>query len=132
MKCLLLFAVTACAAFAGQTPMGDSQGITLPPYRNMDEIREVLDGVKTSVQEAYEELLATEPEASGDITVKFAITPAGAVTDLEITCTGGLETLMDPVAETMTSLDFGNSPGQEGNLPVSVPISLLPPQQESD
>jgi predicted RecA/RadA family phage recombinase len=130
MKHLLLITVTVCAVLAGQTPSDNSEGITLLPDRNMDEIREILDGLKTSVQEAYAELLVTAPEASGDITVGFAITPAGEVTDLEITCTEGLETLIDPVTETMTSLDFGSCPGQGENLPVSIPISLLPPRQE--
>lgn len=130
MKLLLLLTVTACAVLAGQTTTNDSEGTTLPPNRSMDEVREVLDGLKTSVQEAYVELLVTEPEASGDITVGFAITPAGEVTDLEVTCTEGLESLIDPVTETMTSLDFGSCTGQVENLPVSVPISLFPPRQE--
>ncbi len=131
MKYLFILLITAYVALAGQTPMGDSEGNTPPPDRNIDDIREILDGVKASVQEAYEGLLITEPEASGDIFVRFAITPDGAVTDLEVTCTDGLETLVDPVTETMTSLDFGSCPGQAENLPVSIPISLLPPQQES-
>ena len=132
MKDLFILLITACTALAAQTPMGDLEGNTPRTDRNIDEIREVLAGVRSSVQEAYEGLLINEPEASGDVTVKFAITPAGMVTDLEITCTEGLETLIEPVTEVVTSLDFGNCPGQEENLPVSVPLSLVPPQQESD
>ncbi len=130
MKQLLLLIIAACAALAGQTPTDDSEDITLPSDRNMDEVREILDVLKPSVQEAYAELLVTAPEASGEMTVGFAITPAGDVTDLEVTCTEGLETLIDPVTETMTSLDFGSCPEQVENIPVFIPVSLVPPLQE--
>jgi len=132
MKIMLFSVITVCVAFAGQSPMSGSEGNMPMSERNMDEIREILDGVKSSVQEAYEELLVTAPEASGELNARFVITPAGAVTDLEVTCTEGLETLVDPVTETFAALDFGSCPGQTENLPVSVPLTLVPPQRESE
>lgn len=132
MKYLFVMAILVWAAVAGHIAAGDWEGNTPPPDRSMDEVREVVAGVRTSIQEVYEVLLVTEAAAAGDVTVKFEITPAGTVTDVEITCTEGLETLIEPVTETVKSLDFGNCPGQQENIPVTVPFSLLPPQLESE
>ncbi|MCK7508514.1 MAG: energy transducer TonB [Desulfobacterales bacterium] len=96
--------------------------------RSMNEVREELSGLNTAITALYEELLSTDSEASGDILIAFSITPEGDVTLAEVTCSEGLETLHDAVLEEVEAMAFLPVPGRRGDLPVSVPVRLLPPQ----
>ena len=78
------------------------------------------------VQSAYEGLLRSDPGASGTITIQFSITPSGSVTGVSVS--GGLSSLHSTVRSAVSGLNFGPAPEQTGNLPVTVPFSLVPPQ----
>jgi TonB family protein len=97
-------------------------------YRNMSDIRRKINIIKMRVQTAYESLLRSNPGASGTITIDFSITPGGAVTGVSISCPSSLSSLQGTVTSAVSSLNFGSAPEQTGNLPVTVPFSLIPPQ----
>ncbi len=97
-------------------------------YRNMSDIRRRINVIKMRVQTAYESLLRSNPGASGTITINFSITPGGSVTGVSVSCPGALSSLQGTVTSAVSSLNFGPAPEQTGNLPVTVPFSLVPPQ----
>ena len=97
-------------------------------YRNMSDIRRKINIIKMRVQTAYESLLRTNPGASGTITISFSITPGGSVTGVSVSCPGALGGLQGTVTSAVNSLNFGPAPEQTGNLPVTVPFNLVPPQ----
>lgn len=97
-------------------------------YRNMSDIRRKINIIKMRVQTAYESLLRSNPGASGTITIDFSITPGGSVTGVSVGCPGPLASLQGTVTSAVSSLNFGPAPEQTGNLPVTVPFSLVPPQ----
>ncbi|MCK5131228.1 MAG: AgmX/PglI C-terminal domain-containing protein [Candidatus Sabulitectum sp.] len=97
-------------------------------YRNMSDIRRKINIIKMRVQTAYESLLRSNPGASGTITINFSITPGGSVTGVSVSCPGPLASLQGTVTSAVSSLNFGPAPEQTGNLPVTVPFSLVPPQ----
>jgi len=97
-------------------------------YRNMSDIRRKINIIKMRVQTAYESLLRSNPGASGTITINFSITPGGSVTGVSVSCPGALSSLQGTVTSAVSSLNFGSAPEQTGNLPVTVPFSLVPPQ----
>jgi len=94
----------------------------------MSEVRAELSVLNTTISSAYEELLSTDPNASGEILIAFSITPEGDVTLTQVTCSEGLEGLHDAVLEEVEAMKFSPAPEQEGDLPVSVPVRLLPPR----
>jgi len=97
-------------------------------YRNMSDIRRKINIIKMRVQTAYESLLRSNPGASGTITISFSITPGGSVTGVSVSCPGSLSGLQGTVTAAVNSLNFGPAPEQTGNLPVTVPFNLVPPQ----
>jgi len=125
---LLVMAVWITASASAVIQVQNTQ--TENSGRSLDEVREQVGYVKVTVQNCYELLLADEPDLSGDIEVSFSITPEGEVTDTEIVCSEGLESLEEPVAEAARALVFEPCSSQLENLPVTVPFSLFPPQAE--
>jgi TonB family protein len=106
-----------------------AEDVTIPDSpRDMSEIRAELSVLNTAIKTAYEELLTTDSNASGEILITFSITPEGDVTLAAATCSEGLETLHEAVLEAVEAMKFLPVPEQEGDLPVSVPVRLLPPQ----
>ncbi|PIE51187.1 hypothetical protein CSA37_13035 [Candidatus Fermentibacteria bacterium] len=97
-------------------------------YRNMSDIRRRVNVIKMRVQTAYESLLRTNPGAGGTITINFSITPSGSVTGVSVSCPGPLSSLQSTVTSAIQGLNFGPAPEQTGNLPVTVPFNLVPPQ----
>lgn len=128
MKNLYVLFLVACIALAGQTAGWSRTGSDQENPRDMEQVREKMASVLTVVKDAYARLLAESPQASGDITVGFAITPEGSVTDVNVTCSPDVESLHDLVAEAVAGLDFGASATQRENIPVTAPISLAPPR----
>ena len=99
-----------------------------PTGRNMHDIREKISEVKTVIQNDYEVLLETSPEAMGILTVNFSITPEGSVSDVLVECPVELTDLRENVVTAIEELDFGPAPDQTANLPIEIPFSLSPPQ----
>jgi len=97
-------------------------------YRNMSEIRQRLNVMKMRIQTAYEGLLRSDPSAGGRISISFAITPSGSVTAVSVSCPGSLASLQATVTSAVNSMNFGPAPEQTSNLPVTVPVNLVPPQ----
>lgn len=97
-------------------------------YRNMSEIRQRLNVMKMRIQTAYEGLLRSDPSAGGRISISFAITPSGSVTAVSVSCPGALASLQATVTSAVNSMNFGPAPEQTSNLPVTVPVNLVPPQ----
>lgn len=97
-------------------------------YRNMSEIRQRLNVMKMRIQTAYESLLRNDPTAGGTINISFSITPGGTVTGVSVSCPGSLSSLQATVTSAVNSLNFGPAPEQTSNLPVTVPVRLVPPQ----
>lgn len=120
----------ACSAAAGNFISVQGNGTPDPGERDISEIREKITEVKETVQTAYGELLVNEPEATGEIEVSFLITPDGSVTGVEINTSEGLTELNETVTEAVEALDFGPCPGQEDDLPITVPFSLMPGQED--
>jgi hypothetical protein len=97
-------------------------------YRNMSDIRSRINVVKMRVLSAYESLLRSNPGAGGTITINFSITPGGSVTGVSVSCPGALASLQGTVTSAVQGLNFGSAPEQTDNLPVTVPLNLVPPQ----
>lgn len=97
-------------------------------YRNMSEIRQRLNVLNMRIKTAYEALLRTDPGAGGTINISFSITPGGSVTGVSVSCPPSLAGLQATVTSAVNSMNFGPAPEQTSNLPVSVPVRLVPPQ----
>jgi len=119
---LLLTALPALAQSNGAP--GEDQD------RNMEDVRDEIAKLKESIQEAYAELLEDSPEASGTVELSFLITPQGAIDDIRVSCDEGLESLEEVMITQAEQLSFDNCAGQEDDIPVTVPFSMLPCQEE--
>jgi len=69
-----------------------------------------------------------DPAASGAIEISFLITPEGSVTDVAVVSDETLASLNNLVEESILSLSFAECPEQEGDIPITVPLNLIPPQ----
>ena len=116
---LVITALLTGAAFAQENDL---------VHRDMDEIRVKINEIKEVVQRDYEALLATDPEASGTITVSFLITPVGTVADVSIDCPGELTVIREDIISVLEEIDFGPVPDQIEDIPVTVPFTLTPPE----
>jgi TonB family protein len=97
-------------------------------YRSMSDIRSGINVVKSSVLTDYASLLESKPGVGGTITISFSITPNGSVTGVSVSCPGELACLQETVTSAVQGLNFGSAPEQTDNLPVTVPLNLIPPQ----
>ncbi len=95
-------------------------------YRDMSQIRRKINVIKMRVQSAYEGLLHSDPGVSGTITIQFSITPSGSVTGVSVS--GELSSMHSAVRSAVSGLNFGPASEQTGNLLVTAPFSLIPPQ----
>lgn len=90
-----------------------------------DQVRAELEGVRDQLAAAYEELLVTDPDAAGTITLEFEIIPAGFVSSVSVTCDPGLEPVADVVDGAARRMSF--APGMVDELTeICVPFELLP------
>lgn len=122
MKSTIVLLLISCLA------MSMEDAATPEGLRDMNEVRNVLSPLNTTISDAYKELLTTDSEASGEILISFSITPEGDVILAEATCSEGLETLHDTVLEEVNALEFPPCSEQDGDIPVTVPVRLMPPQ----
>ncbi|MEA3267131.1 MAG: hypothetical protein U9P42_09365 [Candidatus Fermentibacteria bacterium] len=133
----ILAIVIAGTAFAQEDAPGEEE-ITYaaiepedratPNGRDMGAIRIKINEVREVIQEDYEVLLASDPEASGTISISFSITAQGTVTDASVDCPEALATLQEDVLAKLESLEFGIASEQTEDIPVTVPFNLTPPQ----
>ncbi len=96
--------------------------------RTMNDIRRKINTINMRVKRAYEDLLRTNPTAGGTINVSFSITPSGSVTGVSISAGGSLSSLEPSVRAAVQSLNFGPSSEQIEDIPMTVPINLVPPE----
>lgn len=96
--------------------------------RTMTDIRRKINMINMRVKRAYEDLLRSDPSAGGTINVSFSITPSGTVTGVSVSAGGNLASLEPAVRAAVQSLNFGPSSEQTANIPMSVPINLVPPE----
>jgi hypothetical protein len=96
--------------------------------RTMNDIRRKINMINMRVKRAYEDLLRTNPTAGGTINVSFSITPSGSVTGVSVSAGGSLSSLEPAVRAAVQSLNFGPSSEQTENIPMTVPINLVPPE----
>ena len=130
---LALLSVALGTAFA-QEEAGNASDATYAPIeespdgRDLGSIRAKVNEIKTVVQTDYEVLLATESEAEGTVSVTFAITPEGTVSDAEVECTEDLISLQADILTAVEALEFEPSADQTESIPITVPFTLTPPQ----
>lgn len=96
--------------------------------RTMTDIRRKINMINMRVKRAYEDLLRSDPSAGGTINVSFSITPSGTVSGVSVSAGGNLASLEPAVRAAVQSLNFGPSSEQTANIPMSVPINLVPPE----
>ncbi|MFO8183835.1 MAG: hypothetical protein R6U39_06635 [Candidatus Aegiribacteria sp.] len=96
--------------------------------RTMTDIRRKINMINMRVKRAYEDLLRSDPSAGGTINVNFSITPGGTVSGVSVSAGGSLAALEPAVRAAVQSLNFGPSSEQTANIPMSVPINLVPPE----
>ncbi len=96
--------------------------------RNMEEIRTQISELKDIITHDYEILLSENPEAKGTITLSFSITPEGSILEPAVECSEDLRPLHESVLEALKNLEFAPESEQQEDIPVTVPISLLPPE----
>ncbi len=96
--------------------------------RNMEEIRGKISELKDVITGDYEILLAENQEAQGTITLSFSIAPDGSVLEPLVECSEVLSPLHEPVLEALKNLEFRPEEDQQEDIPVTIPISLLPPE----
>ncbi|NOQ22844.1 MAG: hypothetical protein GQ565_09410 [Candidatus Aegiribacteria sp.] len=96
--------------------------------RSMNDIRRKINMINMRVKRAYEDLLRSNPAAGGTINVSFSITPGGSVVGVSVSASGSLATLEPVVRAAVQSLNFGVSSEQTENIPMSVPMNLIPPE----
>ncbi|OPL19463.1 MAG: hypothetical protein AVO35_10625 [Candidatus Aegiribacteria sp. MLS_C] len=96
--------------------------------RTMSDIRRKTNMIITRIKRAYEDLLRSNPTAGGTINVSFSITPSGSVSGVSVSAGGSLGSLEPSVRAAVQSLNFGPSSEQTDNIPMTVPINLVPPE----
>ena len=96
--------------------------------RTMSDIRRKINMINMRVKRAYEDLLRNNPTAGGTINVSFSITPSGSVVAVSVSAPGSLSSLSASVQAAVQSLNFGPSSEQIENIPMIVPIILVPPE----
>jgi len=96
--------------------------------RSMNDIRRKINMINMRVKRAYEDLLRTNPSAGGTISISFSITPSGSVVGVSVSASGNLSSLEPSVRAAVQSLNFGASSEQVDNIPMSVPMNLVPPE----
>ncbi len=96
--------------------------------RSMNDIRRKINMINMRVKRAYEDLLRSNPTAGGTISVSFSITPSGSVVGVSVSASGNLSALEPSVRAAVQSLNFGASTEQIDNIPMSVPMNLVPPE----
>jgi len=96
--------------------------------RTMNDIRQKINMINMRVKRAYEDLLRNDPTAGGTISVSFSITPDGSVVGVSVSAPGNLSSLTASVTAAVQSLNFGPSSEQTENIPMSVPMNLVPPE----
>lgn len=96
--------------------------------RTMTDIRRKINMINMRVKRAYEDLLRSNPSAGGTISISFSITPSGSVVGISVSASGSLSSLTPSVRAAVQSLSFGASSEQTDNIPMSVPMNLVPPE----
>ena len=96
--------------------------------RTMADIRRKTNMIIMRIKRAYEDLLRSNPTASGTISVSFSITPGGSVVGVSVSAPGNLSSLTASVQAAVQSLNFGASSEQIDNIPMIVPLNLVPPE----
>lgn len=96
--------------------------------RTMTDIRLKINMINMRVKRAYEDLLRNDPTAGGTINVSFSITPDGSVVGVSVSAPGSVSGLSSAVTAAVQSLNFGPSSEQTENIPMSVPMVLIPPE----
>jgi hypothetical protein len=96
--------------------------------RSMTDIRRKINVINMRVKRAYEDLLRSNPSAGGTISISFSITPSGSVVGISVSASGNLSSLEPSVRAAVQSLNFGVSSEQIDNIPMSVPMNLIPPE----
>ncbi|MCD4775251.1 MAG: hypothetical protein K8S15_04275 [Candidatus Aegiribacteria sp.] len=96
--------------------------------RSMTDIRRKINMINMRVKRAYEDLLRNNPSAGGTISISFSITPSGSVVGISVSAAGSLSSLQPAVRAAVQSLSFGASSEQVENIPMSVPMNLVPPE----
>ena len=96
--------------------------------RTMTAIRQKINMINMRVKRAYEDLLRNDPSAGGTINVSFSITPDGSVVGVSVSAPGSLSALTASVEAAVHTLNFGASSEQTENIPMSVPMNLVPPE----
>jgi len=96
--------------------------------RSMNDIRRKINMINMRVKRAYEDLLRSNPTAGGTINISFSITPSGSVIGISVSAAGSLSSLEPAVRAAVQSLSFGVSSEQVDNIPMSVPMNLVPPE----
>ena len=96
--------------------------------RSMNDIRRKINMINTRVKRAYEDLLRSNPTAGGTINISFSITPSGSVVGVSVSASGSLSSLEPAVRAAVQTLSFGVSTEQTENIPMSVPMNLVPPE----
>ena len=95
--------------------------------RSMEEVRAGVAEIGDMLGEEYALLLEEDPSASGTIEISFQVTPGGAVINREVTADAQLEPLSGKVDSALAALEFAPCSQQTDTVPVTVPITLLPP-----
>lgn len=96
--------------------------------RTMNDIRRKTNMIIMRIKRAYEDLLRSNPTASGTISVNFSITPGGSVVNVSVSAPGALSSLTGSVQAAVQSLNFGASSEQVENIPTGVTLNLVPPE----
>jgi hypothetical protein len=96
--------------------------------RSMTDIRRKINTINMRVKRVYEDLLRSNPSAGGTISISFSITPSGSVVGISVSASGSLSSLEPSVRAAVQSLNFGVSSEQLENIPMSVPMNLIPPE----
>ncbi len=74
----------------------------------------------------YELIPEDSPELTGEITVRFSISPDGDVINAEVSCSEGLEAVEEAVPEELEELSLPAASDQTEAVPVSIPLTLVP------
>lgn len=123
----------AVPADSVETPAPDDQSADLDTDRTvggrpMEDVRAGIAEVGDMLREEYVLLLQEDPSASGTIEISFRVTPGGVVVDREVTVDAQLEPLSIRVDSALAALEFPPCAQQTDTVPVTVPITLLPPE----
>ena len=89
-------------------------------------LMDYLEGLNEVIREPYEEMLQTDPQLEGTVTLHFSVMPDGTIWNVELEADSCLMDLLPILADAMDDTSIELEEPIIAPVPVTVPMELRP------